>query len=470
MTTDQNSPHPFTTLEKATFLHLAVLLLGASWLYGGNIWWMRTALSVWASLGIFITLAVLFERGGRGLAMRRRLWWLLPWLLFIILVVTSAFNPSARSMTVEGETVLVHFGSARAGWPSSVLPDRTLQELWFYAAIYLATFNILLVPHGRRWLRLLVGLGAGNCLVIAVFGTVQKLLAADIYFGAGHSPNPRFFATFLYYNHWGAFMILWLAAAAGLLFHYASRQQGRDLWHSPFSGAVLGLLVLAATAPVSASRAATGMMLCVTGTAAAHGLFRIIRNRQMDRRSIAPPVLALLTFVIATGTAIGWLAKGSIDERLVETRETWAKNQSILGARADLYRDTWQLIQQKPVFGWGFESYANVIGIARPRGVGLYDKHENTFAEAHCDWLQSLLETGFVGTGLVILMGLVPLFAGIRQAFHSPLVPYVLLGAGLILLYALMEFPFANGAVVISFWLLLFAACRYARLERVTEP
>jgi len=67
-------------------------------------------------------------------------------------------------------------------------------------------------------------------------------------------------------------------------------------------------------------------------------------------------------------------------------------------------------------------------------------------------------------------MGLVPLFAGIRQVFHSPLVPYVLLGAGLILLYALMEFPFANGAVVISFWLLLFAACRYARLERATEP
>ncbi|MBK8858896.1 MAG: O-antigen ligase family protein [Opitutaceae bacterium] len=470
MTTGQTSPHPFTALEKATFLHLAVLLLGASWLYGGNIWWMRTALSVWASLGIIITIAVLFEGGGRGRAMRRRLWWLLPWLLFIILVAASAFNPSARSMTIEGETVLVHFGAARAGWPSSVLPDRTLQELWFYAAIYLAAFNILLVPRGRRWLRLLVALGAGNCLVIAGFGTVQKLLAADIYFGAGHSPNPRFFATFLYYNHWGAFMILWLAAAAGLLFHYASRQQGRDLWHSPFTGAVLGLLVLAASAPVSASRAATGMMLGVTGTAAVHGLIRIIRHRSRERRSLAPPVLALLVFVIATGAAIGWLAQRSIDERVVETRANWAKDQSVLGARAGLYHDTWQLIQQKPAFGWGLESYANVIGIARPRGVGLYDKHENTFAEAHCDWLQSLLETGFVGTGLAILMGLVPLLAGIRQAFQSPLVPYVLLGAGLILLYALVEFPFANGAVVISFWLLLFAACRYARLERASEP
>ena len=185
---------------------------------------------------------------------------------------------------------------------------------------------------------------------------------------------------------------------------------------------------------------------------------------------MAPPVLALLVFVIATGTAIGWLAKGSIDERLVETRANWAKDQSILGARADLYRDTWRLIQQKPAFGWGFESYANVIGIARPRGVGLYDKHENTFAEAHCDWLQSLLETGFVGTGLAILMGLVPLIAALRRSFQSPLIAYVLLGAGLIMLYALMEFPFANGAVVISFWLLLFAACRYARLEQASEP
>jgi O-antigen ligase len=212
------------------------------------------------------------------------------------------------------------------------------------------------------------------------------------------------------------------------------------------------------------------MMLFVTGTAAVHGLIRIIRNRRRERRSMTPPVLALLVFIIATGTAIGWLAKGSIDERLVETRANWAKDPSIMGARADLYRDTWRLIQQKPVFGWGFESYANVIGLARPLGVGLYDKHENAFAEAHCDWLQSLLETGFVGTGLAILMALVPLLAGLRQAFQSPLVPYILLGTGLILLYAVIEFPFANGAVVISFWLLFFAACRYARLERATEP
>jgi hypothetical protein len=33
-------------------------------------------------------------------------------------------------------------------------------------------------------------------------------------------------------------------------------------------------------------------------------------------------------------------------------------------------------------------------------------------------------------------------------------------------MYAWVEFPFANAAVLITFWLLLFAACRYAQLQR----
>ncbi len=454
----------FTPLEKATFVHLAVLLIASSWIFGGNIWWMRTALAVWASLGAMITVAALnLEKDRRQVW--RRIGWLTPWAGFIILVMVSAFNPSARTLSAEGDPVLVHFGAARSGWPSSVQPGKSVAELWFYASVYLAAFNVVLVARSRSWVRWLLLLGVANCLVLAAGGTVQKLVATDLYFGLAHSPNPRFFASFIYYNHWGAFMILWLTASAGLLFHYANRPRGRDLWHSPFSGAVLAVLLLATTAPVSGSRAATAMTLAVAGTVIVHGLARIIRSRRRERIPIAPPVAALLMIVLVIGAAIGWLSSLSINERYVETRRALEKNQSLLGARAELYRDSWELFLRKPAFGWGFESYASVIGLVRPRGVGLYDKHENSFAEAHNDWLQSLVETGIVGTTLAVLMVAVPLLAARRGALCSPLTRYALGGCGLVALYATIEFPFANGAVLVSFWILFFAVCQLGRLE-----
>jgi hypothetical protein len=45
-----------------------------------------------------------------------------------------------------------------------------------------------------------------------------------------------------------------------------------------------------------------------------------------------------------------------------------------------------------------------------------------------------------------------------------------LLGCGLVALYAWVEFPFANGAVMIAFWTVYFAALRHATLEQRADP
>lgn len=461
---------PIGRLEAATLAHLLVLLVGASWGLGGNIWWVRDALSLWASLGPVLTLVACLQHGEPGREARRRLWWLSPLLLFSVQILLSAFNPSTRPMIAEGVTVLVHVGPLYPGWPSTTVPTESLRELWFLAAVYLSAFNLAIIPGSRRLLRILVVAGAMNCLALAILGTFQKLVATGLYFGAVQSPNPRFFSTFIYYNHWGAFMILWLGAAAGLTFHHASRHHGRDLWHSPFSLAVCGVLLIALTGPVSASRAATGMAAIVGAIVTVHGLARIIATRRADRRPISPPVTVALLVVALASAAVVWLAERSIHERFQETREALVRDQSLLGARLELYRDTWDLVVRRPVFGWGLESYATIIGLERPLGVGLSDQHENSYTEAHCDWLQSLAETGFVGTALALLLAFIPLGATARSIGGHPLVTYPLAGCGLIALYAWIEFPFGNAAVVISFWILFFGGLRYAVLQHRSAP
>ena len=456
-------------LEKAVLVHVGALVLGASWVYGGNIWWMHSALAIVADLGGLLTLAAFLQPGSVGHDTRRKAWWLLPWLLFVGLVVTSSFNPSFFPMHQEGGTVLVNRGAAHPALPSTVNPAVTLGELAFGAGVYLAAFNLLLVVNNRRNLRRLLVFGAVNAVVLAVFGTIQKLSGQGFYFGAATSPNIRFFATFIYYNHWGAFMILWLATAAGLLFHHALNHRARDLWHSPFTAAALGVLFLAVTAPVSASRAATGMAGFVVLLVLVQSVGRIALHRRAAGRSAWLPVLSLLLIAALTLGAVGWLAKRSISERYEDTRIALGKNQSLLDDRMALYRDTWTLAMQKPAFGWGLESYGTAFLLIRPRPLESGRQYEASYVEAHSDWLQSVAETGLVGTALLLMMGLVPLVSLPCASVRKPLVLYPLLGCATILLYAWMEFPFANGAVMITFWTLFFSALRYARLTAATS-
>ncbi len=457
-------------LEKAVLVHVGLLLFAASWVYGGSIWWMRSALTVWADAGACLTLVAFLQSGDTGRDARRKAWWLLPWLLFIVLVVASSFNPSFVAVRSEGETLLVHRGPLHPGWPSTVNPALTLHELAFGAGAYLAAFNLLLVVRSRRALRRLLIFGAVNAVVLAVFGTLQKLSAQGYYFGAATSPNVRFFATFTYYNHWGAFLILWLATGVGLVFYHSVNHRARDLWHSPFPIAVIGVLILAVSAPVSASRAATGMVAVVLFWGLAQALVRIAAHRRTLHRPAWPPVLALLLLTSVSIGATVWLAHRSLEERYTETRVALEKNQSLFEGRRELYRDTWQLAREKPLFGWGLESYGTAFMLIRPRPLEPTRQYEASYVEAHCDWLQSVAETGLVGTVLLVLMAWVPARSFRRRSLTHSLVGYPLLGCAIVAVYAWVEFPFANSAVLIAFWTLLFSSVRYAQLQASAPP
>lgn len=462
-----NSPRPasqLSKLDKIVLIHVGVLILGSTWAYGGNIWWARTALSIWAGFGLPIALAGFFQRDQANERARRKAWWLLPPALYAALVIASAFNPSFKFATIEGELLMTHTGAARPAWPSTVNATDSLRSLWFGVGVYLSAFNVALVLRSRAALRFLLVLIAANTLVLSVFGTLQKLTGAGFYLGAAVSPNVRFFSTFIYNNHWGAFMILSLATAAGLLFYHAKKHEGRDLWHSPFSAALLGILLIAVTAPVSASRAATGMAAVLTIIATIHALLRIIAARRRSSRSAWPLISLVLAFVVAAAAAAGWLGFRSITERYTETRRVIDQNQSIWGARAELYRDTWELARQKPVFGWGLDSYSAAFQLIRPRPLQASRQYESSYGTAHNDWLQSIAETGFAGTILLLATFAVPLSRLPARQLRHPLTAYPVLGIGLILLYAGVEFPFSNGAVLITFWILLFTTIRHAQL------
>jgi O-antigen ligase len=387
---------------------------------------------------------------------------------FNLLVLVSCLNPSFTPKIDEGQSLLAFTGAVHPLLPSTAHPATSLEHLWLFDSIYLSCFNLLLIIRRRRTLRRLLLVCSGNAILLSVFGTFQKFASDGLYFGLVRAPNTRFFATFVYDNHWAAYIVLLIAACAGLVFHYA-KQRGAGLFSgSPVILGVIGLLLMAITPTLAGSRAGTLLVMALLGVCVGHALLIIRRGRRAHGESTALPMAGVaLCVVITIGGAI-YLGRESMENRWRETQGQW--QEGILGGRLKLYSDTWQLVTEHPLFGWGLGSFEKVLQLLEPRPLEANRQYEQSYADAHSDWLQSLAETGIAGTLFVLLTGLLPLWRSWSHYFSSPIPAYLLGGCALILLYAGMEFPFGNPAVTIAFWVCFFSAIQYARLQGRNAP
>ena len=456
-------PAPLHWLELATLTQVGVLLLFASWAFGGGTDWARRLLSCWGSLGALITLAAVLHFRRRGDGRLRPLRWLWTLTAFNLLVLLSCLNPSFSERFFAGQSLLAYTGPAHPWLPSTAHPATSREHLWLFDAIYLSCFNLVLVIRRRRALRALLVAGCVNGVVLSIFGTFQNLTSDGLYFGLVPSPNPRFFSTFVYANHWAAFILLFMAACAGLIFYYSRHQPDNRLVGSPLAVGIVSLLLMALTPTIGGSRSGTLLVMILLGGSAVHAFIRIRRQRRSAGESAALAVGGLVVCIGLAAGAAAYLGRAALRERWHDTQGQWQAGMT--GERLKLYADTWHLAAERPFSGWGLGCFDKALRLARPRPLEARRQYEHSYVDAHSDWLQSLAEVGFVGTILVALCGLLPLQDLWRAHHLGPLSAYLLAGCGLILLYAGVEFPFGNPAVMIAFWTCFFCAVRHGRRQ-----
>ncbi len=458
-----------TGLELAVAAQITVFLIGVSWAFGGNADWVRTPISIWGSLGTGLTLVIVAARGHRGRIIPGSLAWALPVLVLCALVLLSCLTPGYRRMASEGGAFLMPLN---VPWwvPSAALPGVTLSALWLFSGIYFSAFNLALAVRDRGVIRMVLAVAVGNALVLAVFGTIQKLVGSGgIYFGAIRSPQDYFFASFVYDNHWGAFMILMIGACAGLTLRYAFGSRGEGFFRGPSFAGLVAASLLAVSVPLSGSRACTLMLGILLVVALWKGAPKIADSLGA---SGADPALALVGILLMTILAIfgAWIVAGDV----VRSRASMAKaqiaaivSQGGLGTRAILYRDTLRMARERPAFGWGMGSFPSVFPLYNSQKPGI-DRIPVVYHDAHSDWLQSIAEIGCVGTLLIGASVALPARVLFRR--HVSKLPYFL-AAGCILVaaYAWVEFPFGNVAVVLAWWLCFFSSVQYLRLSGHAE-
>lgn len=460
---------PLGVLEIVTLLHVGILVIGTTWAFGGQAAAYQIYQIAWGSLSLLITLTGIQNREAWREGRMRPLRWLWPFAGFNALVVLGSFNPSFREIVVGNEILLAHDG-AYPWLPSAARPVLALKSLWLFDTLYLSCFNLALVVRQRRALRTLLLVIVANAFALAIFGTAQKLVhAPGLFFGAVRSPQKFFFSSFIYHNHWGAFTVLMMAACLALVWHHARRSDGRNFFHTPAFGGLVALLVMAASVPMSMSRSCTMLAALLLAAALTHSLVRVIRRRRRFKESVVPPLLGAVVAVALGAGAVWYVARDSILTRLDKTREQIAemKERGTVGDRSVLYRNTWKMAQSKPWFGWGMASYPHVFRIYNTRQS--VDRLPVFYEDAHSDWLQSLAEHGFIGSALMALCALLPLRGLTRRRLAGSIPAYLLGGCGLVLLYAWIEFPFGNIAVVLVWWLCFFSAVQYARLQAEQE-
>ena len=469
MTSHDPSGSIMSRLEKATFWHICIYLVGASWMFGGNIHWAKIPLGIWGTLGASITIAAWVQSPRRR---KRYLLALTPFLILNGLVLLSTFNPSFQEFSFY-ETTSLRPTDHNPNLPSTARPGFTLRELWIYDGFYLAAFNLFLAVRHRPVLRRIATVAAINAAVLAVFGTIQKFAATDIFFGLEKAPNHTFFASFLYHNHWGAFGVLTAALGVGLAARSLSADHHRDIWHSPVFAALLPILLITVSVPLSSSRSSTLLVLALgmaTGAYLIRFLLQRTRHRPMARWGGITAVV--LVGLVILGGAYG-LARPVIETRVKQTIDQLKRqnhyafresDQVYYGdSRMKLYEDTIRMARDKPWFGWGFGSYGAVFMRYNSQSTSM-EGRSFFFNDAHSDWLEAWAELGIAGGACLLGMFIFPLREAGSRLFRESISGFWILGAGMIAVYALIEFPFANPAVALTFWCTLFLACRHASL------
>jgi O-antigen ligase len=458
-------------LELAVAAHVTIFLVGVSWAFGGNADWVRIPVSGWGTLGILLTLALASGRKARGPFTAGSLHWAWPVVGLNALVALSCLTPGFRVLLFRSETLMM---PVKVNWwtPSAARADLALRALLLFDGIYFSCLNLALAVRHRGTIRIILAVAVANALLLSIFGIVQKLSGSTgIYFGSVESPQTQFFASFVYDNHWGAFVVLMLGACIGLLLRYAHGSHGEGFFRGPAFSGLLAACLIATSVPLSGSRACTLLIGVLVAIGLVQGAPRIARALRL---SGASPAGATMGMAVAAVLAVAgaWLVAGDVVQaRIRKTEEQvsamWA--QGGIGSRSVLYHDTWRMAEEHLLFGWGMGSF--------PAVFSLYNSQESKvdhlpviYHDAHSDWLQSVAELGLAGTALIGTAVLLPALA-LRRLKVTPVPYFLLCGCALTDAYAWIEFPFGNVAVVLAWWLCFFSAVQYVRLTaQVGEP
>lgn len=247
-------------------------------------------------------------------------------------------------------------------------------ELWKYGA-YGSLFllaNQCERVSGHRLLTILAAFG----FIVALFALVQYLsYNGKIYWVWPASPHS--FGPYVDNSHYAGLMEMLTPLPLAMAL---TDDAGR---HRQLLCIVTGIL-MAATIFVSGSRG--GMIAFAVQMVFLAGLFVIRRNRR--------PAWAVFAACLVIGAFVFWIDNGKVLRQLDSLRDPLTNTD--VTSRLEVVRDLPRMVRPRPIAGWGLGLFPIIYPQYRSFSTDL------VVNQAHNDYIQALVETGFLGFACVV--------------------------------------------------------------------
>ena len=484
----------FQSLTGAYILELSaliVLLLFPTWRRGGTI---REYMILYLGMAVAAFLTFLLSpyfhrtshRHGKSLVddrimeiLRDPIFYI--GVFFLIPLYIQWWN-SGKVYILEDKAREVLFSPAVIDWlPGAVNTLKSWDMLvWFFPLFAI----LLMVRHGcpRKLGFIIISWSmAINSVVLAIIGIIAPLLGnkylswlTSIFILPPYSrfsfSNFGYFSTFGYANHAASFFLLHLGLTCGLFFYYYSNhKQNRRI---TIKTGILLMIILLQFYVLHRCHSSFGMIFSwiIMAFFISYGLYLYIREnpkRKVKSRFIVTGVILILAsslfglYFTARSDILAELS--TIKKPMKYIKEQSAEKLWYMSAALDIWRHS-------PIFGIGGGSYSEYLRYyERPNSnQDKYIKtHELGKANVHNDFIQYLCEFGIVGMGLLIAT-FVLLAAKIikNKVWKQSFALFGLLGMCGVLIQSMIDVPFRNPSVIISFAVILAGYGTFQHMEQ----
>lgn len=417
----------------ARWLVLGTLVI-APWLYGGTTAWSIELIDGLIGLALVFWIAsFLLDR--RWPSVPRSL------AIIIVIILLQGWWMVANAHAIYDTTFRL-FAPVHSIWSNGAgSVDYVLSFAWMWRATALLGVVCLVAEMAQRpiWLLrvwLTVALAGGS---IALLGLLQKGTAAEMIFWRPAYPSfhftGTFFASFYYHANAGAFLNLMLPIAAGLVL-WTLPQRGRP-FARPVWITTLLIVVVAVVSNTSRMAQAIGLLLVmvVVGGIMKPAARLVART---DKRSLLIGSFIVIVAILAIGQA------ARLDKPLARWQDL--KKQLPIDERWAADRAAFSALGEAGLFGFGPGTFRAIFphyqtaSPSHPRG---------TWRFLHDDYLQTILEWGWIGSVLIAAL----FFGGIGIAIYNYfraedwstrqriLLPCVVLALAGVALHAFVDFP-----------------------------
>jgi hypothetical protein len=425
--------HFFRTASRWIFF---AALVYAPWAYGAT-----TSASIRITNWILLAALVLWAVGLLVSGRTPRLPRLLFFLVTALVCVGGWMVFNAKSIYDSDFFVFVPLRNFAPPLVGSV--DYAISAAWIMrGALLLGTILFVAdLSQSNRWLLRLwyvIGLVGGS---IAVLGLLQKATGTLMIFWQPPPPEPvrvsTFFATYYYHGNAGAFLNLVWPLSSGLViraFASGSHPWMRAMWTS-----VLLITIAAVLANTSRMAQLVALLLLV---AVCVQFGPLLLRKLSGGKSVA------LAGALAVGLALIAFAQASHFEQALNRWQLQSEHIPN-DARWQASRVAVRALPDAGLFGFGPGTFRVVFPIYNRSGS---DQVPGTWRFLHEDYLQTLLEWGWLGSSLCALLFFGGITVGIRSySKHARrcwtprrrvLQPLVIIALAGVALHAVVDFPF----------------------------